>query len=344
MPEIKDTVDDAEEAFKQYPFDADEAWHKFRRAAEVTAPSAEAEERLRRAFFRKHINSLLPLKPRETTPTAMTGQSAQQGQVAFSESFWKKGRLLLLRIRAWCAAPESWASIESTLDLLTLTTAMLTLWLGASSVVTWTWASLGFSLVVAFYRNWTRQPRAWPGRLRLERALASDDCIPRVLFMMVGMQLRHPIALRLAMIPLSIAYLYRLVAALERSETWTLRILSLAPATRQHVITKLRRREADARMLAAYAEVGLFALLLGSLFTPSRSVLAVFVFYRYVQLRYLGCRYTQIVWEQVEAQLDMWSMWLPPALRDIYLRGKQLVKSMAGAARIRPQANMASHR
>jgi hypothetical protein len=104
--------------------------------------------------------------------------------------------------------------------------------------------------------------------------------------------------------------------------------MPLSLSTRQRLLPYLKHREAGARILAAYAEVGLFAYLLGSLFTPNRSFLAVFVFYRYVQLRYLSCRFTRLVWEQFEAQLDMWSMWLPSTLRDLYLRGKQIIRNM----------------
>jgi len=341
MPLVEDAAEAAEEAFKRYPFDTDEAWQRFRRAAEVTAPSAEVEERLRRAFFRRYIDASLPLKPQSSRAVPADAAAGERTQFArtcsndWRQRTWKC--VQACRQAAWAGFQRSGASdLGPVLDLCILVAATGTFWMGTGPLVGWTWVGVFLSLAWTCHQSWQRLPREWPGRVRLERALASADLIPRLFFVSVGVQLHHPVALRLAMASLIITFVYDRLLPLFESATASAQVLRwfLAPTKQRHLAAYLRQHESRARLLAAYAEAALFIFLLASIFTPQRSFLAVLVLYRYLQLRYLSCPFTRLVWQHIEMQLDMWSTWLPPTLRELYGRAKTVLMQTVGATRL----------
>eukprot|EP00166_Cyanidium_caldarium_P004835 ctg_5370.g667 len=137
MSATEDEAQEAERQYAGYDFEKSAAWQAFRRAALVVSSvdAVEAEQRLRRVFFRKHVNAALP-RNENSGARASAGRSTSadgtstspQPPVRGPERLVEWRRQLIDAVRSWQARMSLSGAvvlIVQVLDALTVFLALL---------------------------------------------------------------------------------------------------------------------------------------------------------------------------------------------------------------------------
>ena len=329
MSTTEDKAQEAERQYDGYDFENSAAWQAFRRAALVvsSADAVEAEQRLRRVFFRKHVNASLP-RNENSGARASAGRSTSTDRASTSpqpparapERLVEWRRQLIDAVRSWQARTSLSGAVVLMVQVLDALTVFLALLAALDSSGRWyvhclRAASVASIMVMSERYQHTAHTLSW--YVRLQHALACGEA-EQFWHASSWMHARPLWMTRVAVVPSAIAALQRLALQQQRPGQSTMGILSALQRARERLGERLRRETPRLQVRKALIEIYLLAALIVLAFTRHRQLLLLFTYYRYVQLRYQRSLDARQAWGVVGFFTDGLAHRLPPEWQASY--------------------------
>eukprot|EP00871_Galdieria_phlegrea_P000962 jgi/Galph1/1867/GphlegSOOS_G525.1 len=324
----------AEEQFSQYDFESDERWKRFKE----NSVTRESEEHLKRVYFRRYVNSELPIRTAENSSTSdrVTRPSASHSPNTTTNRGERLGNKLQELITRLLSHPRlepirrrlTFSSFQDAIRLVLFFTQLMTIRKAISFFIQSDEASYLSAFQYALISNiislvaivgLPSMTSQWFQRLILQEDFAF------ILFCFVQRSIIPPG--QVSLIPIECRTLIAI------SEYLSTSLPSLVPNLYQNIagiFQFISRNRDNIYLLGAITEILLFPVMVFKSFQFPRNLMSLLPYSFFLRLRFNFSSYSQLAWRIVDNRLEMVVQnYVPLHCRPHYYRVKHFIKGLS---------------